>query len=164
MGKLVDFGLARRHAHDCRTFCGTPQYFAPEVITTFSDQNLDGGYGREVDLWSLGVILYVMLSGVTPFEEDESGGLYKQILEGKFEFGVLEWTTVSPEAKELVQKLMTVNPRERLTVQQALEHPWLRLETQTPCCASSSAVSGGAAYRNQGGGFDFTVKRRRTSQ
>jgi len=82
------------------------------------------GYGKKVDMWSLGVILYVLLSGIPPFEED---GLYEQILEGKYEFDVREWTTVSPEAKELIRRLMTVNPKERLTIQEAFELRWLRL-------------------------------------
>jgi len=126
--KIADFGLARKNmqSKDCRTFCGTPHYFAPEVINTFRDRETGAnmGYGKKVDMWSLGVILYVLLSGIPPFEED---GLYEQILEGKYEFDVREWTTVSPEAKELIRRLMTVNPKERLTIQEAFELRWLRL-------------------------------------
>jgi len=127
--KLADFGLARMNmkTKDCKTFCGTPHYFAPEVIHTFRDrdQGQPGGYGKQADMWSLGVILYIMLSGIPPFEEE---GLYEQILDGKYEFDVSEWDQVSPEAKELVRQLMTVNPKGRLTIQQTVIHKWFMLE------------------------------------
>eukprot|EP00747_Dinoflagellata_sp_TGD_P072720 gnl/TRDRNA2_/TRDRNA2_157603_c0_seq3.p1 gnl/TRDRNA2_/TRDRNA2_157603_c0~~gnl/TRDRNA2_/TRDRNA2_157603_c0_seq3.p1 ORF type:complete len:514 (-),score=82.32 gnl/TRDRNA2_/TRDRNA2_157603_c0_seq3:16-1557(-) len=131
--KIADFGLARKNfgSADCRTFCGTPHYFAPEVIYTFRDKDCTkqesgqvAGYGTQADMWSLGVILYIMLSGIPPFEDE---GLYEQIIEGKYEFDVREWTTVSPEAKQLVKSLMTVNPRDRLTIHQAMAHPWFRM-------------------------------------
>lgn len=131
--KIADFGLARKNmqSRDCRTFCGTPHYFAPEVINTFRDRETPAaGYGKQADMWSLGVILYIMLSGIPPFEED---GLYEQILEGKYEFDVREWTTVTPEAKELVRRLMTVNPKDRLTIEQACEHRWLRFSAPGSC-------------------------------
>lgn len=125
--KIADFGLARKNkgSQGCRTFCGTPHYFAPEVINAFQGQQngQPAGYGTQADLWSLGVVLYILLSGIPPFEED---GLYEQILEGKYEFDVTEWTTISPEAKDLVSRLMTVNPKDRLTIKEASEHRWLR--------------------------------------
>jgi pSer/pThr/pTyr-binding forkhead associated (FHA) protein len=132
--KIADFGLARKNmaSRDCRTFCGTPHNFAPEVIKTFGDRQAGtaSGYGKQADMWSLGVILYIMLSGIPPFEDD---GLYEQILEGKYEFDVREWTTVSPEAKELVRRLMTVNPKDRLTIEQALQHSWFRFYGPGSC-------------------------------
>lgn len=131
--KIADFGLARKNmqSKDCRTFCGTPHYFAPEVINTFRDRDTPAaGYGKQADMWSLGVILYIMLSGIPPFEED---GLYEQILEGKYEFDVREWTTVSPEAKQLIRSLMTVNPKDRLTIDQACEHRWLQFGMMSSC-------------------------------
>jgi len=128
--KIADFGLARKNmkSKDCKTFCGTPHYFAPEVIKTCRshEDGQNSGYGKQADMWSLGVILYIMLSGIPPFDDD---GLYEQITEGKFEFDGTEWTTVTHEAKELVNKLMTVNPKARLTIQEALAHPWLTM----PC-------------------------------
>jgi serine/threonine protein kinase len=133
--KIADFGLARTNmkSRDCRTFCGTPHYFAPEVINTFRDKDTSAaGYGKQADMWSLGVILYIMLSGIPPFDED---GLYEQILEGKYEFDVREWTTVSPEAKELVKSLMTVNPKDRLTIHQALDHSWFHFFGPGSCAS-----------------------------
>lgn len=126
--KLADFGLARMNmaTRDCKTFCGTPHYFAPEVITTFRDREAGQvvGYGKPADMWSLGVILYILLSGSPPFEDE---GLYQQICDGKYEFDVPEWTAVTPEAIELVRKLMTVDDKIRATIQQALDQKWLRI-------------------------------------
>eukprot|EP00927_Polykrikos_kofoidii_P024378 TRINITY_DN22182_c0_g1_i1.p1 TRINITY_DN22182_c0_g1~~TRINITY_DN22182_c0_g1_i1.p1 ORF type:complete len:632 (-),score=93.21 TRINITY_DN22182_c0_g1_i1:394-2103(-) len=138
--KLTDFGLSRKNmrSRDCRTFCGTPHYFAPEVINTFLDREsgaAKAGYGMQADMWSLGVVLYILLSGIPPFEDD---GLYDQILEGKYEFDVNEWTSVSREAKELVQRLMTVDPKGRLTIARALEHSWL---ATTPSCMAPTVVA-----------------------
>lgn len=131
--KLADFGLARNGGtlKGCKTFCGTPHYFAPEVIDTYRqrDQGQEADYGKQADMWSLGVILYIMLCGVPPFEED---GLYDQILAGKYEFDVPEWNQVSPEAKELVRSLMEVNPRARLTIKQAMAHKWYNVGLSPP--------------------------------
>eukprot|EP00413_Alexandrium_margalefii_P011516 CAMPEP_0204552242 /NCGR_PEP_ID=MMETSP0661-20131031/26487_1 /ASSEMBLY_ACC=CAM_ASM_000606 /TAXON_ID=109239 /ORGANISM="Alexandrium margalefi, Strain AMGDE01CS-322" /LENGTH=253 /DNA_ID=CAMNT_0051559249 /DNA_START=21 /DNA_END=780 /DNA_ORIENTATION=+ len=142
--KIADFGLARKNmqSKDCKTFCGTPHYFAPEVINTFRERESGQsmGYGKTVDMWSLGVILYVLLSGIPPFEEE---GLYEQIVEGRYEFDVREWTAVSPEAKELVRGLMTVNPKQRLTIQQAFEGRWLRLASSPTSSSEREAPSGG---------------------
>jgi len=140
--KIADFGLARSNhqSNDCKTFCGTPHYFAPEVINTFRDgDSTESGYGKQADMWSLGVILYIMLSGIPPFEEE---GLYEQILEGKFEFDVREWTVVSKEAKDLVKQLMTVNPKDRLTIDQACRHRWLQFEVPSSCPSPPRSFKG----------------------
>lgn len=125
--KIADFGLARKNriSKDCRTFCGTPFYFAPEVITTFrdiEDGKIDAGYGKQADMWSLGVILYILLSGIPPFEDEN---LYEQITAAKYEFDAKEFLTVTPESKDLVSMLMVVDPKKRLTIQETLSHKWL---------------------------------------
>jgi len=156
--KVVDFGLARKNvqSRDCRTFCGTPQYFAPEVISTLKDraEGSESGYGTQVDAWSLGVVLYIMLSGAPPFD-DEDGRLYRRILDGRFEFDVPQFRAVSSEAKDLVRGLLSVNPKERLTVPQALEHPWLR-------GIASPSPRKGAAHDHDDDVGEVAIKRRRT--
>lgn len=128
--KLADFGIARRTAQpfDCRTCCGTLQYSAPEVIKLLDilskHRSMSDGYGKPSDMWSLGVILYVMLCGAPPFDED--CGLCAQILIGHYEFDVQEWSQVSVQAKALVRKLIVVSPSSRLTAERALEDTWLQ--------------------------------------
>lgn len=160
--KLADFGLARMNmkTKDCKTFCGTPHYFAPEVIHTFQDKDAGqpgGGYGKQADMWSLGVILYIMLSGIPPFEED---GLYEQILNGRYEFDVSEWDKVSLEAKELVRQLMHVNPKGRLTIEQTLAHKWFTLEEQSTPPDQSLKPNESREHPTD---VEATAKRRRTS-
>jgi len=84
------------------------------------------GYGKAADLWSLGVVLYIMLCASPPFEGESQESLCRQIQAGRWDFDVDEWTLVSAEAKALVGRLMTVNPRERVTIEGALSHAWLR--------------------------------------
>lgn len=125
--KIADLGVAATYNSNLTTTCGTPHYFAPELVRGFKApiiQEPSGpvGYGKPVDMWSLGVVLYILLSGTPPFEAD---GLYDQILQGRYEFDAEEWEAVSPEAKDLVRRLMTVEPEKRPTIDDALKHLWL---------------------------------------
>ena len=123
LSKLVDLEAQSK----LKTFCGTPQYLAPEVLT--SRVRGDGSYGFEVDNWSLGVILYVMVSGMPPFSPERTDKqLIRQVCDGDYNFTQSRWNSVSSEAKDLISGLMTVNKNRRLTAQQALEHPWLQNE------------------------------------
>ena len=128
--KLTDFGLARIvDSRDMmKTLCGTPQYVAPEVIQgggLVSSAN-HGGYGKEVDLWSVGVLMYVLLSGYPPFNENFDMPLFEQIQLGSYDFQPHEvWSCVSNEAKHLITQLIEVEPAKRLTVHGALQHPWI---------------------------------------
>jgi serine/threonine protein kinase len=126
--KLADFGLATKilPTGTCRTFCGTPCYMAPELISLRKKKGTSGndlGYGSEVDMWSLGVILYVSLSSEQPFENNAS--LDDQILTGRYEFDGPEWKTVSLVAKDLVNELLRRHTQLRFTAHQACEHQWL---------------------------------------
>ena len=102
------------------TTCGTPGYVAPEILAQ------KGSYGREVDLWSLGVILYILLCGFPPFYDDNNTALYNQIKRGDYSFPSPYWDNVSKPAIDLIRKLLTVDPAARLTVEQALGHPWIK--------------------------------------
>jgi calcium/calmodulin-dependent protein kinase I len=116
--KIADFGLSKNFEEDTmRTSCGSPLYVAPEILT--AEQ-----YDAQVDMWSMGVILYILLVGYPPFNAANPGILYRQIIEGQWTFGD-GWEGISAEAKDLVRKLMTRDPRKRLSAAQALQHPWI---------------------------------------
>lgn len=117
--KISDFGLARfvPNSSFATTACGTPGYIAPEIL-------MCKGYGKEVDVWSVGIILYILLWGYPPFFSDWNSELFEQIKAGKFEFHSPYWDDVSEEAKDLVKKLLTVDPKKRITLEEAKEHKW----------------------------------------
>ena len=121
--KVADFGLAIELEHPTAFswygFAGTPGYLSPEVIKRES-------YGRPVDTWAIGVILYILLVGYPPFWDEVQERLYKQIKEGKYDFPKPEWDTVSKSAKDLIVRMLTVNPHNRITIADSLEHPWVK--------------------------------------
>ncbi|VDM35487.1 unnamed protein product [Hydatigera taeniaeformis] len=126
--KITDFGLSKIVNDNTmlRTFCGTPTYLAPEVLLTAGN----GTYTSSIDVWSLGVILYVCLVGYPPFtDERKDYDLKTQITNGLYDFPDVYWKGVSESAKDLVRRLMCVNPTERITLEEALLHPWLADQT-----------------------------------
>jgi len=119
--KLADFGLAVEVTNDDPKwfgFAGTPGYLAPELLRKEP-------YGKPVDLWATGVILYILLVGYPPFWDDDQNRLYEQIKAGNYEFPSPEWDTVTNEAKDLIRKLLKTNQLERITATDALRHPWI---------------------------------------
>ena len=94
--------------------CGTPNYIAPEVL----DSKI--GHSFEVDIWSLGVILYTMLIGRPPFETADVKLTYKRIKQGSYSFP--ENIEVSPQAKDLISRILRVDPKKRLSIDQILDH------------------------------------------
>ncbi|KND02797.1 CAMK protein kinase [Spizellomyces punctatus DAOM BR117] len=123
--KISDFGLAKLAGEDSfyGTLCGTPNYVAPEVLAPSTGR----AYTKAVDLWSCGVILYICLCGFPPFSEELSPpGMPDQIRQGIYKFQSPWWDRVSPEAIDLIKGLLTVDPEKRLTVDQALDHPWMK--------------------------------------
>ncbi|KAE8635637.1 hypothetical protein XENTR_v10002692 [Xenopus tropicalis] len=119
--KIADFGLSKivDDQVTMKTVCGTPGYCAPEILRGCA-------YGPEVDMWSVGIITYILLCGFEPFY-DERGDQYmfKRILNCDYDFVSPWWDDVSLNAKDLVKKLIVFDPKKRLTTQQALQHPWV---------------------------------------
>ena len=97
---------------------GTAYYIAPEV--------LGGDYTEKCDLWSIGVILYVMLSGKPPFPGKSDDAIIEKVKEGSYTFPDREWSNITPEAKDLIRKLMDKNIKTRLSASEALQHPWIK--------------------------------------
>jgi serine/threonine protein kinase len=126
--KLTDFGLAKAINGDedgLKTFCGTPQYFAPEVLRRRHTVAGRGRYGKQADMWSLGVILYVLLSGTPPFDVGQG---YDVVVDVKIEFPEEHWAGVSEKARDLVTKMLVTDPRKRVSVLQACKHEWIMTE------------------------------------
>ncbi|XP_054590061.1 calcium/calmodulin-dependent protein kinase type II delta 1 chain isoform X11 [Nothobranchius furzeri] len=119
--KLADFGLAIEVQGDQQAwfgFAGTPGYLSPEVLRKEP-------YGKPVDMWACGVILYILLVGYPPFWDEDQHRLYQQIKTGAYDFPSPEWDTVTPEAKDLIIKMLTINTSRRITATDALKHPWI---------------------------------------
>ncbi|KAK6645247.1 hypothetical protein RUM43_001523 [Polyplax serrata] len=119
--KLADFGLAIEVQGENQAwfgFAGTPGYLSPEVLKKEP-------YGKPVDIWACGVILYILLVGYPPFWDEDQHRLYAQIKAGAYDYPTPEWDTVTPEAKNLINQMLTVNPSKRITASDALKHPWI---------------------------------------
>uniref|UniRef100_A0A6J0UEI2 non-specific serine/threonine protein kinase n=1 Tax=Pogona vitticeps TaxID=103695 RepID=A0A6J0UEI2_9SAUR len=118
--KLADFGLAKRVTKPIFTVCGTPTYVAPEILA-------ENGYGLEVDMWATGVILYILLCGFPPFRshERDQEELFQIIQLGHYEFLSPYWDNISSAAKDLISRLLVVDPKKRCTAQQVLQHLWI---------------------------------------
>jgi calcium/calmodulin-dependent protein kinase I len=119
--KIADFGLSKIFAggQQLVTSCGTPDYAAPEVLTG------ESSYEKSVDLWSVGVITYVLLCGFPPFFAKTQPALFEKIIKAEYSFPDPEWTYVSETAKDFIRKLLVLDPKKRLTAEEALEHPFL---------------------------------------
>ncbi|KAH7690059.1 Non-specific serine/threonine protein kinase protein [Dioscorea alata] len=132
--KAIDFGLSVffEEGKVYKDLVGSPNYVAPEVLRR--------NYGKEIDVWSAGVILYILLCGMFPFGAETDKGIFDAILQGHVDLKSAPWPSISNGAKDLVKKMLTQNPRKRITAAQALEHPWLRVGGEAPDKPISSAV------------------------
>lgn len=123
--KIIDFGLSRHEATGqgiMRTKVGTPYYVAPEVLRK--------EYTKMCDIWSIGVITYILLCGYPPFYGDSDNQIFDSVKAGRFDFPSPEWDTISDSAKDFVCSLLKLDPSKRLTATQALGHQWIRKQTQ----------------------------------
>ncbi|KAM9985551.1 hypothetical protein ACTFIZ_009106 [Dictyostelium cf. discoideum] len=118
---IADFGLSKIIGQTLvmQTACGTPSYVAPEVLNAT-------GYDKEVDMWSIGVITYILLCGFPPFYGDTVPEIFEQIMEANYEFPEEYWGGISKEAKDFIGKLLVVDVSKRLNATNALNHPWLK--------------------------------------
>lgn len=118
--KIADFGFAKRvlTPNSLTTQCGTPGYVAPEILEGVA-------YDTKSDMWSLGVIIYILLGGYPPFIEQNQRELFRKIRKGQYEFHEEYWGGVSKDAKDLISSLLTVDPAKRISAKEALEHKWM---------------------------------------
>lgn len=124
--KAIDFGLSVffKPGERFTEIVGSPYYMAPEVLRR--------NYGPEVDIWSAGVILYILLCGVPPFWAETEQGVARAILRGSLDLQREPWPRISDGAKSLVRQMLQMDPRKRPTAQQVLEHPWLQNARKAP--------------------------------
>ncbi|CAH8501523.1 unnamed protein product [Heterobilharzia americana] len=125
---ITDFGLSREIQPKMMTNCGTVDYSAPELLKSKLTKS---GYGPEVDNWSIGVVSYILLCGYPPFYSvnQDDNETKQQIMSGNYDFHHPHWDHISKSAKNFIASLLKVDPEERATLEQSLDHPWIRLET-----------------------------------
>jgi len=119
--KIADFGLSKIIDQEkmMQTACGTPGYVAPEVLQA-------EGYGEEVDMWSIGVITYILLCGFPPFYSESVPEVFEQIMKAEYDYPAEYWDDISEDAKDFINHLLVVDVKKRLSAKKALEHGWLK--------------------------------------
>ncbi|KAL6503021.1 Calcium-dependent protein kinase 17 [Orobanche hederae] len=132
--KATDFGLSvfYKQGEHFKDIVGSAYYIAPEVLKR--------KYGPEVDIWSVGVMLYILLCGVPPFWAESETGIFNAILRGHVDFSSDPWPSVSSGAKDLVRKMLNSDPKQRLTAAQVLNHPWIKEDGEAPDTPLDNAV------------------------
>uniref|UniRef100_A0A0D6R1B3 non-specific serine/threonine protein kinase n=1 Tax=Araucaria cunninghamii TaxID=56994 RepID=A0A0D6R1B3_ARACU len=132
--KATDFGLSVfiEKGKVYRDIVGSAYYVAPEVLRR--------NYGPEADVWSAGVILYILLSGVPPFWAESERGIFDAILKGHIDFESAPWPSISDGAKDVVKRMLKQDPKDRLTAQQVLNHPWVKEDGEAPDRPIDNAV------------------------
>jgi serine/threonine protein kinase len=118
--KVSDFGLARFIDNEtlATTTCGTPGYVAPEILE-------QRPYRDACDFWSVGVVLFILLSGTPPFYDEDNFALFEKIKRCDYNFNAPSWQSISSGAKDLISKLLVADPEARLTGEQIMSHPWI---------------------------------------
>ncbi|CAN1226855.1 Calcium-dependent protein kinase 17 [Linum grandiflorum] len=135
--KATDFGLSvfyKKSGEVFKDIVGSAYYIAPEVLKR--------KYGPEADIWSIGVMLYILLSGVPPFWAESEHGIFNAILRGQVDFQTDPWPAISPQAKDLVRKMLNSDPKQRVSASQVLNHPWIKEDGEAPDIPLDNAVLG----------------------
>ncbi|KAF8041233.1 hypothetical protein BT93_B3230 [Corymbia citriodora subsp. variegata] len=132
--KATDFGLSVffKPGDTFQDVVGSAYYIAPEVLKR--------NYGPEVDIWSVGVMLYILLSGVPPFWAESETGIFNEILRGHIDFSSDPWPSISPGARDLIRKMLNSDPKQRLTAFEVLNHPWIKEDGEAPDTPLDNAV------------------------
>ncbi|XP_010263084.1 PREDICTED: calcium-dependent protein kinase 1-like [Nelumbo nucifera] len=132
--KTIDFGLSTffKPGETFTDVVGSPYYVAPEVLKK--------RYGPEADVWSAGVIIYILLSGVPPFWAETEQGIFEEVLRGQLDFSSDPWPSISESAKDLVRRMLVRDPKRRLTAHEVLCHPWVQVDGVAPDKPLDSAV------------------------
>ncbi|KAK5173450.1 serine/threonine protein kinase [Saxophila tyrrhenica] len=153
--KLADFGLAKIIGEESftTTLCGTPSYVAPEILQQTNHRR----YTRAVDVWSLGVVLYISLCGFPPFSDElysptNPYNLSQQIKMGRFDYPSPYWDSVGDEALDLIDRMLTVDVDKRITIDECLEHPWTTQQSMS-VTDSTDGLTGALA------GLDFSKRK-----
>ncbi|CAB3983866.1 serine threonine- kinase DCLK1-like isoform X3 [Paramuricea clavata] len=120
--KVADFGLATEVHEPQFLVCGTPTYVAPEILD-------ESGYELKADVWAAGVITYILLCGFPPFRSNDQEELFDMILSGDYEFLSPFWDNISQSAKDLISRMLLINPNERYSARDSLNHPWIQGHT-----------------------------------
>jgi calcium-dependent protein kinase len=143
--KIIDFGLACYYEDGefMKTKAGTPYYVAPQV--------LQGKYDRKCDVWSCGVIMYILLCGYPPFSGENDGEILTKVKAGKFSFPEADWKHISTDAKDLIKKMLTFEPEKRMEAEQAYNHPWIsnNADTKKDVPVASNLLSSLRTFRAQ---------------
>ncbi|SCV05815.1 LANO_0H15786g1_1 [Lachancea nothofagi CBS 11611] len=151
--KITDFGLAKIQGNGTfmKTFCGTLAYVAPEVISGKNSEEKEGNkYSSLVDMWSIGCLVYVILTGHLPFSGSTQNELYKQISAGSYHEGPLKDYRISDDARDFIESFLQVNPRERMTAEQALKHPWIKAAESSSFMDSQVCLSQSTSQQRAG--------------
>ncbi|KAK8697601.1 hypothetical protein V6N13_113742 [Hibiscus sabdariffa] len=132
--KATDFGLSAfyKPGEEFKDIVGSAYYIAPEVLKR--------KYGPEADIWSIGVILYILLCGTPPFYAESEHGIFNAIIRGHIDFNCDPWPRISPQAKDVVTRMLNLDPKKRLTASQVLSHPWIKEDGEAPDTPLDNAV------------------------
>ncbi|CAB3256881.1 unnamed protein product [Arctia plantaginis] len=144
--KITDFGFAKvlKDGEKLFELCGTPGYLAPETLKANMFEDAPG-YGQEVDIWACGVIMFTLLVGCPPFWHRKQMVMLRNIMEGKYSFTSPEWADISEDPKDLIRRLLVVDPNERIGILESLNHPFFNAmlwdQDMTPLKKTLSSTS-----------------------